>query len=124
MMLRNELYTVVSSRMGDGEAEFVLRLDAASEIYKVHFPGNPITPGACLLQIAKELASDIAGREMYVRLIKNIKFIAPVIPGDGACITYSLVYTEDQGEYIYKIVVGNGNEVFAKQSLVMIPKEL
>ncbi|MBQ0740088.1 3-hydroxyacyl-ACP dehydratase, partial [Aquimarina celericrescens] len=29
------------------------------KIFKGHFPGNPVTPGVCMIQIIKELAEGI-----------------------------------------------------------------
>lgn len=33
---------------------FRVRLDAAHPIYAGHFPGNPVLPGVCTLQIVRE----------------------------------------------------------------------
>ena len=40
-----------------GEGKYICRitLNPAHPIFAGHFPGNPITPGVCMLQIIKEL---------------------------------------------------------------------
>ena len=77
-MLEGVLYTVVSKE----ENSATVRLLPESPIYKAHFPEYPITPGVTLLQIALELM----GKKLVGA--KEIKFVAPVLPGDGTEIRF------------------------------------
>lgn len=72
-MLEGLLYTCVSR----GETEALVRLLPESPVYAAHFPGYPITPGVCILQMALEC--------MGVRLVgaKDLKFTTPVLPSAG-----------------------------------------
>lgn len=76
MLLRNSLYDI----MAQDEHSFTIRFNAAHPLFAGHFPGRPIVPGACLVQIAEELASLQAGREVHVMALKNLKFRKPVTP--------------------------------------------
>ena len=49
-------------------------------IYQAHFPGNPITPGVCLLQIATELLELHEGVRLQLHTADAIKFRKPVTP--------------------------------------------
>ena len=55
MTLKNKLYTITDMEHEGGTARFSLNLNAAHEIYEAHFPGEPVTPGVCLVQMAGEL---------------------------------------------------------------------
>ena len=57
-MLRGILYETV---LTDAEGAIV-RLLPESPVYQGHFPGYPITPGVCLVQIALELIEEMAGQ--------------------------------------------------------------
>ena len=48
---------LITQSITDTENGFtaVLRCNPEHLIYQAHFPGNPITPGACLLQTAGEV---------------------------------------------------------------------
>ena len=46
------MYSIVSA---EGQ-QLRLQLHPEHEIYQAHFPGNPITPGVCQVQIVAELA--------------------------------------------------------------------
>ncbi|MGO8917018.1 MAG: hypothetical protein ACLQJR_14030 [Stellaceae bacterium] len=58
-----------------------------------HFPGNPIIPGAVLLD---EVLQAIAGDGCVgPSVIRSVKFLQPVRPGDGLLIRWQL---EARGE--------------------------
>ncbi|HEU0135737.1 MAG TPA: 3-hydroxyacyl-ACP dehydratase [Flavobacterium sp.] len=55
-------------------------LNPSHEIFKGHFPGNPVTPGVCMMQIIKDLAEDITGFELRLQSAINVKFMALINP--------------------------------------------
>ena len=55
MKLLNSLYSIRSKDVTDSFVRYDIHLDASHFIYQAHFPGDPITPGVCIIQIAKEL---------------------------------------------------------------------
>lgn len=57
-----------------------ISFDASHPIYKAHFPGNPITPGVCLLEIIGYLIEQKMGRPVKLVRAKNIKFLSVLNP--------------------------------------------
>ena len=104
-MLEGILYTVVSRE--DGCA--TVRLLPDSPIYKAHFPEYPITPGVTLLQIALELM----GKKLVGA--KEIKFVAPVLPGDGTEIRFEWEF-KDENTVSVSILSMDGTQ-YARMSL-------
>ena len=45
--------------------------DKSDPIFAGHFPGQPIVPGACLVQIAEDLTSQQLGRTVHFNAIKT-----------------------------------------------------
>jgi len=76
MSLRNSLYYVLECH----EADYLIRFDALHPIFAGHFPGHPIVPGACLIQIVEELLSERLGQTARFTAIRNLKFRQPVTP--------------------------------------------
>lgn len=105
-MLEGVLYTVVSR----GENEAVIQLLPDCPIYKAHFPGYPITPGVTLLQMALEL---MGGRKLVSA--KEIKYVAPVLPGDGIKVRYEWTF-KDPNNVSVNIWAEDGSQ-YAKMSL-------
>ena len=85
-MLRGILYETISSDPSGA----MVRLLPDSLVYKGHFPGYPITPGVCLVQIALELISEKEGRPVRLTGSKNIKFTSPVFPDEGTLLRFDL----------------------------------
>ncbi len=46
MKLLNNFFTIV----GGNESCVHIRLHTTHPVFRAHFPGNPITPGACIVQ--------------------------------------------------------------------------
>ena len=60
MKLLNNLYMISKRETTSLSAQYGIFLEEKSFIYKAHFPNEPITPGVCIIQIAKELLEDYA----------------------------------------------------------------
>ena len=90
-MLKGILYETIAV----DAAGATIRLLPESSVYQGHFPGYPITPGVCLVEIALELIAEMAGQAGHdekVRLMgaKNIKFTSPIIPAEGMELRFNL----------------------------------
>ena len=83
MLLLNSLYYIVAQ---DGSS-YTIRFDGSHPIFAGHFPGQPVVPGACLIQIAEELASMQAGHTVRFTALRNLKFRQPVTPDKQVTIT-------------------------------------
>ena len=104
-MLEGVLYTVVSKE----ENSATVRLLPESPIYKAHFPEYPITPGVTLLQISLELM----GKKLVGA--KEIKFVAPVLPGDGIEVRFEWEF-KDENTVSVSILSMDGAQ-YARMSL-------
>ncbi len=85
MALLHSLYHIAAqTTLSEGEgggAVYRIALHPDSAIYRAHFPGRPITPGACMIQIVEELARQyFADVTLHVRSITNLKFLALLEP--------------------------------------------
>lgn len=84
MAFRNNLYYIDSVSRTDEGVIYTLHLNADHIIYKAHFPGEPITPGVCILQMGLELLSDAVGVVLELVGVKNVKFLSILHPEDAS----------------------------------------
>ena len=119
MRLTDGFFTIESINDMDGGFEVKLRTNPEHFIYKSHFPGNPITPGVCVIQTAGELLEQKFGRKLYLHSIKNVKFLMVIIPEEGKKIRYSFSnIIEDENGVKAQVVVSDESTVYAKISLI------
>ena len=54
-MLKDSLYRILNISGENNAIEAIIELDEHHDIFKGHFPGQPVLPGVCMLQITKEI---------------------------------------------------------------------
>ena len=97
MRLLNDFYTIVERK--DLEDGFCCRVKLNPEhgIYQAHFPGNPITPGVCLLQMASEILEQQYGKSFVLQTALSIKFKTPIVPDDVPMFVFTnQIFAEDE----------------------------
>ena len=95
-----------------------LRCNPTHPVYQAHFPGNPITPGACLLKTAGEVLQKKLGRPLYLKASKNIKYLSLVIPEEGKEVRYDFLrLVVDETECKAQVVIADETTVYTKMSL-------
>ena len=95
-----------------------LRCNPEHPVYQAHFPGNPITPGACLLKTASEVLQQKLGRPLYLKASKNIKYLSLVIPEEGKEVRYDFLrLVFDETECKAQVVIADETTVYTKMSL-------
>jgi 3-hydroxyacyl-[acyl-carrier-protein] dehydratase len=107
-MLENSFYTVEKTESTQNTYRVGVVLNASHEIYKNHFPENPITPGVCLLQMALELLNAKFKRRLRLVQAKSIKFLKVIDPLESPRIEFFIQY-KTENDLIYadiSIVVG------------------
>lgn len=115
-MLNNNLYKIESLENIDGRIEAGLLIDAHHKIFDGHFPGQPVLPGVCMMQIFKELLEKTTGQSLFLYQADTIKFLSMVDPRQTPNLTFSIDYTTTEGYIKANGVLKSGNTTFLKIS--------
>jgi 3-hydroxyacyl-[acyl-carrier-protein] dehydratase len=113
-MLENTFYSVEKTESTQNTYSADVILNASHEIYKNHFPGNPITPGVCLLQIALELLNKRFERNLLLVHAKSIKFLKVINPFENPKIEFLIKYKTENDLIIADINIVAGETVCTK----------
>lgn len=104
-MLLKDFYTVEKlENVAEGKYNAVVLLNREHDIFKGHFPGNPVTPGVCMMQIIKELSQEILGSSLFMKSSSNVKFMALINPDNNPRLDLEL---EISGDLTSEIKVKN-----------------
>ena len=121
MILKNSLYTIADKKMEGSGIFYQILLDKNHFIYKAHFPNEPITPGVCIIQIAKELLEDYLHEEYEISYVKNIKFLSVLSPLSTPSVAYvfdKVTFLPETNECKTQVQVQQDNVLFAKLSII------
>lgn len=80
-MVLKDFYKVLSEeKTSDSKYSITILVNEKHEVFKGHFPGNPIMPGVCMIQIIKELTEKITQETLMIQTLANVKFMALINP--------------------------------------------
>ena len=79
-MLTNYFSLLSQSVEADGSVLSTVKLNPDCEVYKGHFPGNPVSPGVCNLQMLKECVEHYTNEKLTIVSIKQCRYSALITP--------------------------------------------
>ncbi len=80
-MLRDNFYTRLSAASNaESSGEVRIRLNDKHPVFEGHFPGMPVVPGVCMMQIVKEQLEDRLKRKLSLKHAAAMKFMAVINP--------------------------------------------
>lgn len=120
MRLKDQMYSIVST---DGN-QTKLELHTNHLIYQAHFPGNPITPGVCIIQIIAEVLESRIGCPVKLSKVVNLKFIAPISPVSEPIIDIGMAINDcDNDEIKVKGIIQAEDRIVTKYSIIYRKKQ-
>ena len=118
MILQDSFYYIVSASVDGAEGQYTIRMNGEHAIYKAHFPGEPITPGVCILQIGLELLSSFTAEKLELKEVKNVKFLNILRP-DGNDVSVNVRLMERTEDIVRsQIVLSTDESPIAKLSFI------
>jgi 3-hydroxyacyl-[acyl-carrier-protein] dehydratase len=105
-------YTINSNESGHIKA--LLSIDQNHDIFKGHFPGNPVTPGVTQLEMVRQVLSKCTNKDLMLTEAKDLKFLSPLLPPQTHDIELTIDYKEEQGTISTRCVLSRNDQVFTK----------
>lgn len=78
--LLNDYYRIDSQTAVGNEILFRVTLLPEYCAYAGHFPGNPVSPGVCNIQMVKECAVQLTGQPLFLCYISHCRWSAVITP--------------------------------------------
>ena len=121
MILRNNLYKILSRETIAEKESFIIVLNPSCLIYAAHFPSMPITPGVCIIQMVEELLGELTKSSQQLIKIKNAKFLSVLKPEEQKVIVTFSPLRDENGIFSSQAIISDSNNnVYAKVSLQTI----
>lgn len=112
-MLIKDYYTIENvSKLEDGAVRFDISLNADCPVYEGHFPGEPVSPGVCNIQMIKECAEQVAGKSLLLNNLQQCRLTTLVTPIQHPQVEVTILLEEKGDGYKLKATVGKGEDVY------------
>ena len=91
-MLEGDFFTINSIHTEEKSVTATLELNPAHPIFDGHFPGQPVVPGVCMMQMVKEILETAINRETMLVQADYLKFLSLINPVENKIIQAELKY--------------------------------
>lgn len=96
-MLLNHFFTIGDKQVSGNELTVTLTINKDHRIFEGHFPGQPVVPGVCMMQMILELMEQVTGKRLKLLTAYDMKFLAVINPQVNNSVSATVKYTEDEG---------------------------
>ena len=88
----NALFKISKLGHNDGHISAELDINKDCDIFTGHFPGQPVVPGACMLQIVKEVLEAALDTSLRLTKADYLKFMAMIDPENTRLVDLDIAY--------------------------------
>jgi 3-hydroxyacyl-[acyl-carrier-protein] dehydratase len=96
----NDLFSIDKISHEDATISVMLGINADSEILEGHFPGHPVVPGACMLQIVKEVLESVLNHPVRLKKADQLKFMIMIDPTNTSTVALDMAYKNAEDDSI------------------------
>ena len=95
-MLLGQFYNIISQEEVGESFKITFELNASHQIFKGHFPGHPVVPGVCMMQMVKETLENRIGRKLMIEKATQMKFLSIINPVQSPVVALELKYNNTE----------------------------
>ncbi len=114
MILQNDFYTIINQESSEGSIISRIAIDKNHQIFGGHFPGLPVVPGVCMMQIVRELMEGHTNQKLRIVAGDNMKFLSVINPEVHPEVVATITYTESEQAYKIQATLTETSTTFFK----------
>ena len=92
-MLLNDFFHINDLQIEGFDVKATIIINADHKIFEGHFPGQPVVPGVCMMQMLKEILEQVTKKMTNLIKAHDMKFLALIDPGRNNNIQATLKYS-------------------------------
>lgn len=114
MILLDDFYSILLHKHGRESVKARILFNSSHRILGGHFPGLPIVPGVCMMQIVRETMEVTTATPLSIVAADNIKFLSVINPEKDNIVDVDIGYTENHGIFLINASLYSTAVVFFK----------
>ena len=95
MILLDDFFKLTQKDSAPGVVKAKISIKKEHRIFQGHFPGLPVVPGVCMLQMVREIMEVHLGRTLDITGSDNMKFLSVINPDQNVEVDATINYTEE-----------------------------
>ena len=119
-MLINDLYTIQSLTESENLIQAYVLLQEDHAIFRGHFPGQPILPGVCMMEMIVEIMGEHLHQSFRISGAPLIKFLLMIDPRKNPLINLEIKYQSASESTVANGRIFFGESIFMKFQLTLI----
>jgi 3-hydroxyacyl-[acyl-carrier-protein] dehydratase len=113
-MLKEDFFKVLELVVEGNKVTSKIEINEKHAIFDGHFPGIPIVPGVCQIQIVNEIASEVLQQPLILKQARNIKFTNVIDPTKNRVIDVDLQIENKEEAFSVNALLFSGDSIFLK----------
>jgi len=114
MILLNDFYSIIRQESSVGAIKAAVTINKTHMIFDGHFPGLPVVPGVCMVQMMKEILEVGVNKTLRIESADNIKFLSVIDPRQHGEVSASICYTEAENVFTINATLFADQLIFLK----------
>jgi 3-hydroxyacyl-[acyl-carrier-protein] dehydratase len=118
-MVLDSLFVIKAFSTEGTEIKASLELNELHSIFNGHFPGQPVVPGVCMMQVVKELTALHLKKKLFIVEADNMKFLSVLDPRTNKSVQASISVTEKDNAIVVNATLFADTVTFFKLKAVL-----
>jgi 3-hydroxyacyl-[acyl-carrier-protein] dehydratase len=110
--MTTDLYQIADYAETDNSITCRISYDSSHEIFKGHFPDNPIVPGVCTIAMVKAVLEASLKRKLLLKESAAVKFLGLITPSMSPTLNLSWKEEDDQHLQATAAMTEDGTTLF------------
>ncbi len=119
-MLVKDYYTINEVTCADGVYKYLVTINKDCCVYEGHFPGHPVSPGVCNIQMIKECAEQAAGKSLFMNNLQLCRLTTLMSPQTHSQAEVILSIVQEGELYKLKATIGMADEKYMELKAELI----
>jgi 3-hydroxyacyl-[acyl-carrier-protein] dehydratase len=119
-LLLNNLYMIQSLSESDHQIQATLKLQADHAIFDGHFPGQPVLPGVCMMEMVAEITGHYLKTDFRISGAPLIKFLRMIDPQVNPLIDVEIKFNQSAEAIVTSGKIFSGSEIFMKFQINLV----
>ena len=114
-MLKDDFFYIQSLSDEKGTISAVIEFNPFHKIFEGHFPGQPVVPGVCMMQMIKEITETATGKDFFLEKADLVKFLSVIVPQKDFAVQARIKYSEtDNNALNFEAVLFKDDIIYLK----------